>query len=62
MAQDVSYVNHLPRVLDRRNQPAAVMAYIEDHKAPRNIRISPTVPNISKTLPIGAFHYLIPGI
>jgi hypothetical protein len=41
--QNAPDVNHSPPVFDRGNQPASVVAYIEHHKGPGDIRISPTV-------------------
>jgi hypothetical protein len=60
--QNASDVNHSPSVFDGGNQPAFIMAYIEYDKAPGNIGISPTVPNLGKVFPIRVLHDLKPGV
>jgi hypothetical protein len=62
VTQNAPDVNHSPPVFDRSNQPASIMAYIENNEAPDNVRISPTVPNLRKVFPIRVFRDLVPGV
>jgi hypothetical protein len=49
-------------VFDDGNQPAPVIAYIENNKASYDIGISPTVANLSKVFPIRVLCDLVPGV
>jgi hypothetical protein len=62
VTQNASDVHHSPSVFDRSNQPAFVMAYVENNEAADNIRISPAVPNLSKVFPIRFSGYLVPSV
>ena len=61
VTQNATDVNHSPPVFDRRNQPASVVAYIENNKTPDNVRIPPAVPDFSKVFPIRFLRYLVPS-
>ena len=62
MTQNVSDIDHPPAVFDRRDQPALVVAYVEDHKLIDYVRPSPAIPDIGKARPIRVLRNLVPRI
>lgn len=62
MAQNPPDVNNFPSIFDRGDQPASVVTYIKHNVAPNNVGVSPTIPNISETLPICTFGYFVPCV
>jgi hypothetical protein len=55
-------VDHSPLILNDGNQPAPVMAYIENNEGPDDIGISPTVANLSKVIPIRVPRDFVPSV
>ena len=62
MGEDFADIHDLPFVFDCGNQPALVVAYIKDHKAPNHVGVLPTVANLGKVFPICILRDLVPGI
>jgi hypothetical protein len=60
MTQNAPDINHFPFVFDRGDQPALIVADIEHNKGPDNIRVPPTVPNLSEVFPTRSFGYFVP--
>ena len=62
MTQNVPDVDHSPAVLDCRDQPALVVAYVEHHKLIYYVRPLPAIPYIGEVCPIRVLRYLVPRI
>ena len=62
MTENPADIDHSPLVFDDRNQPAAVVAYVENHEAPDNIAVPPAIADVRKVFPVRVPGDLVPSI